>query len=53
MAEEAIAVIPVPQNVGLYGHRLRWANVYRLSLGTWTSRGWTFLDGNAHYSFLT
>jgi hypothetical protein len=53
IAEGAMAVILVPQNIGIYGHRLRWVDVYRLNLDTWTSRGWTFLDGNAHYSFLT
>ena len=53
MAEGAMAAILVLQNVGLYGHRLRWADVHRLNLSTWTSRGWALRDGNAHCSFLT
>ncbi len=39
MAQGAMAVILILQKVRLYGYRLRRADVHRLNLDTWTSRG--------------
>jgi hypothetical protein len=47
-ADGAISLILVLHKVGLFGYRLRGADVDGLNLGTRTSRGVTLRDGYSH-----